>query len=126
MESNLTQLLANLKAAFTEEAAVKQRRVELEAQIADRYKNKLPEQGGSKTFTHQGVKFTVKQEYVFKADFDGLRTFPEALNIIKTKEEFNASVYKQLWKYNPNAAKNIAAYITATLGKPSVKIEEGE
>ena len=126
MDSNLSQLLANLKKAFAEEATVKQRRIELEAQIADLYKNQLPEQGGSKTFEYGGFRFSVKQDYTFKADLEGIKTLPASATLIRVKEEFNAPAYKQIWKYNPIAAKAVAAFVTATPGKPSVKIEEEE
>ena len=124
--SNTSNLLADLKKAVAEEAAAKQRRIELEAQIADLYKTQLPEQGGSKTFKYEGVRFSVKQDYNFKADLEGIKTLPEASSLIKSKLEFDASVYKKLWQYNPTVAKAVAAFITATPGKPSVKIEEGE
>jgi len=125
-EPTITPLLIDLKQAVAEEAAAKQRRIELEAQIADLYKNQLPEQGGSKTFEHGGIRFSVKQDYNFKANLPAIKTLPSAAQLIKTKEEFNTSAYKKLWEYNPTEAETVAAFVTATPGKPSVKIEEGE
>ena len=123
---NISTLLAALKQASAEEAAAKQRRIELEAQIAALYTNQLPEQGGSKTFTHEGVRFSVKQDYNFKADIAEIKTLPDACTLVRVKEEFDASAYKKMWQYNPAAAKAAAEFVTATPGKPSVKIEEEE
>ena len=125
---NLSALLAGLKAASAEESAAKQRRIDIEARIAGLYKSQLPPNGGSKTFRHEGLRFEVTQDYNFKADFDGLEKLPAEVvaQLVRNKKEFVASAYKKLWDFNVEAAKAAAAFVTATPGKPSVKIKEGE
>jgi len=121
-DTNLTELLAELVVTLEAERAARARRCELEAKIAAIHQSQMPVNGGSKSFVHNGVKFSVKQDYTFKADLDEIKKLPCASALVKTEEKFNASAYKKLWEFNKETAQVVAAFVVATPSKPAVTL----
>jgi hypothetical protein len=120
---SLADKLAWLAKVTEEEQTAKATRVSLEEEIAELYLGQLPEQGGSKTFTHEGVKFEVRRDFTFTADIEGIIGAGHSEDVLRVKTEFNASAYKSLCAEDPATAGRIAPFVSAKPGKASVKVK---
>jgi hypothetical protein len=122
METTLEQMLIRLHAASIEEAAAKEKRVQLERAVAQAVADKMPAAGGTRTFTEGAVKFEVKTAFNLRTtDADKLEAL--GLGLVEVKKSLNEKAYKDLWDSDKDAALQASQFVVTSPAKPSVKIK---
>lgn len=119
---NMQDKLARLHAAKIAEDAAREKRIALEEAIAEAYRDQIPPEGGTRTFTEGAIKFSVQCKFNLRCtDADALEAVDSKL--VAIKKTVNETAYKALWETNKDAALKASLYVIATPAKPRVTIK---
>jgi hypothetical protein len=125
MISNTDALCAGWLEAKRAENKARDKRIEIEAQLAEAFE--VPTEG-TKTQGTENYKVTVGQPITRKLDVDAWDKVkgkvPMSLHPVKVSVTADAAGCKYLAQERPDVWKAIAPAFTATPGKVSIKVEE--
>ena len=122
--SDLETLACSLAVAKREEAEAKNKRIEIEEQVAALIET--PENGSKTVEAGPGLKVTVKRALSYKADIEKIRALDLQGLPIKLKPaewEFNEKEYERIREDNVELANLIGQHVTVTPRKTSVSIK---
>lgn len=121
----LSQLAEQWIIAKAQEQEANERRVVIEAQLAERIPG--PDEGNASA-SDDGLKVTVTRKYSRSIDEEVYRQVENQVpvNLIHFKPTLDLKVYRAIELANPATFKVVQKFVTVKPGKPSIKVEEVE
>ena len=121
------ELTRELQECLDTEAAVKARRVEIEAHLSSLFEDEIPEDS-SKTIKFAEVKLYIRRELNYTADMGPMKEACPGIveGIIRVKEEVSKTALKKLMDTDPAAFARVSPFITSKPAKPYVRIAQAK
>ena len=121
------KLTRELQECLDTEAAVKARRVEIEAHLSSLFEDEIPEDSG-KTIEFAGVRLYIKRELNYTADTGPMKEACPGIaeGLLRVKEEVSKAALKRLLNADPAAFARVSQFITTKPAKPYVRIAQAK